>query len=251
MNIHEMLVDRNYAVDPRNANITIHQFRDRFGQHPNRKQMTLIYEKKKNASSSRQSLIGKRKRDGEKNVASSSTHKEEEEEVEEVEKVEKEDEEDDEGPIVVMFATDTKVKVGAIRDELVPLMLENDAQNAILIVQTGITASANTALKQLSPTLRIQIFLEQEMLCMSAIIHHELQPKFTVLTKKEKTAVLTRYKSKESQLPRMLQTDPIARYYGLKRGHVVKIVRASETAGRYTLYRQVVASDLKLPKMTK
>lgn len=117
-------------------------------------------------------------------------------------------------------------------------MQEENITRAIIVVQQGMTPSAKQALVDMAPKYILEQFLEAELLIN--ITEHELVPKHVLLTPEEKTELLTRYKLKESQLMRIQASDPVARYFGLKRGHVVKIIRPSETAGRYISYRLVV-----------
>ncbi|KAG5507615.1 hypothetical protein JKF63_06564 [Porcisia hertigi] len=86
--------------------------------------------------------------------------------------------------------------------------------------------------------LRFELFEEDEL--SVNITHHKLVPKHTPLSDEEIKDVLHAHALELHQLPRILSTDPVARYYGLKRGQVVRIERKSMSAGLYVTYRQVV-----------
>ena len=102
----------------------------------------------------------------------------------------------------------------------------------------GMTPSAKQSLVDMAPKYILEHFLESELLIN--LTDHELVPEHVVMTPEEKRELLLKYKLKDNQLMRIQAGDPVARYYGLKRGQVIKIIRPSETAGRYISYRLVV-----------
>lgn len=146
--------------------------------------------------------------------------------------VEKEDE--DSNQLFVFFPEDERLGVKPIKTYLDRMRAEN-VMNGIIVLRVDITPYAKQALQEMSDQFRIEHFREAELLV--DITKHQLVPEHIVLTPNEKSALLKRYRLKENQLPRIQPNDPIARYFGMKRGQVVKIVRPSETAGRYVTYR--------------
>uniref|UniRef100_A0A7N6A3C6 DNA-directed RNA polymerases I, II, and III subunit RPABC1 n=1 Tax=Anabas testudineus TaxID=64144 RepID=A0A7N6A3C6_ANATE len=127
----------------------------------------------------------------------------------------------------VFFPEEPKVGIKTIK-MYCQRMQEENITRAIIVVQMGMTPSAKQSLVDMAPKYILEQFLQQELLIN--ITEHEV-----------KSFLINVFisKLKESQLPRIQAGDPVARYFGLKRGQVVKIIRPSETAGRYITYRLV------------
>lgn len=107
----------------------------------------------------------------------------------------------------------------------------------IVIIQQPLTQYALAQLNKSSDFI-METFLENELVIN--ITKHVLVPTYILLEEHEKAELLKRFKIKEAHLPRILLNDPISRYYGLKRGNIVKVEEASEIAGKYITYRLVV-----------
>ncbi|MCD6371661.1 MAG: DNA-directed RNA polymerase subunit H [Candidatus Aenigmarchaeota archaeon] len=72
------------------------------------------------------------------------------------------------------------------------------------------------------------------------ISKHELVPKHSIVSEKEKREILKKYGVSLRQLPRILSSDPMVIKLGAKPGDIIRIERKSPTAGKTIYYRVVV-----------
>ena len=143
------------------------------------------------------------------------------------------------GTIWVEFCADRNVGIKQTR-AFAHRLNESNFSNGILITQEQPNAAALRAFDPLQEEgIEAKHFKEEDLLVN--ITKHELVPKHILLSDDEKKVLLDRYRLRETQLPRIQSDDPVARYLGLRKGQVVKIIRKSETAGRYASYRWVYA----------
>ena len=125
--------------------------------------------------------------------------------------------------------------------------LKKHAESLIIVAPNRLFANVRRDVSEVAahmdettgrPIMHMQVFEEDELVVNPT--KHETVPKHTVLSQEELAAMLKRFGTTVPQLPRMLFKDPIAQYYGLQRGEVVRIDRDSEASGPYEMYRQVI-----------
>ncbi|VVB16386.1 unnamed protein product [Arabis nemorensis] len=140
--------------------------------------------------------------------------------------------------IYVFFPEGPKVGVSVIKNDVAMKMGGDKVTRGIIIVPMPITGPAKSYLVEVNKILTIEVFEEAEL--VTNITDHKLINKYYVLDDQAKKELLTKYTVKDTQLPRILLSDPLARYYGLKRGQVVKIRRSDATSLDYYTYRYAV-----------
>ncbi len=83
-----------------------------------------------------------------------------------------------------------------------------------------------------------QIFKESTLL--EDIISHRDQPKFEVLSPKEVEQFKQEYNATDYTTKKMLKADPVAKYFALKKGDIVRIIRPSPMSGNAIDYRIIM-----------
>lgn len=137
------------------------------------------------------------------------------------------------GSLWVEFCEEPSVGIKVMRNFCIHLN-EKNFSLGILIYQTSMTPNATKLIPTVAPIV-IETFHQNDLIIN--VSHHILVPKHIKLSEEEKNELLSKYRVKLLQLLRIQKDDPISKYCGLRKGDIVKIIRNSETAGRYATYR--------------
>lgn len=143
------------------------------------------------------------------------------------------------GKVYVYFHNEnkslTKVELKNKMNKLIEQYEDDNLKLIILLKEKGIGSILKEVNKE--EYKNVEIFLNKNMIFN--ITHHQLVPKHIILNDEEIKELLEKYSTTLNKLPKLLRTDPIAKYYGMKPNQVCKIMRKSPEVGDYPYYRLV------------
>ena len=140
-------------------------------------------------------------------------------------------------PLIIHLNNEKKIGIKVIR-QLLQTMEKMQVQHGICVFLQAPTPFARRYLINLQrekPDIRIEYFFSSDM--QFDITQHKLMPKHIHLQGEKKDAVLARYGRNLALYPKILLTDPMARYLGLQKDDMVQIERVVINQGVATVYR--------------
>lgn len=136
---------------------------------------------------------------------------------------------------MLLWCIPTEGTVGvAYINQMSKAMKEEEIERGIVVTSGRYTQAAKVKATKNKIELIPRIFPSFN------IFNHKLVPKHEILSSEEREKILSEYRVQPYRLPRILASDPGVKAIGAKPGDIVRIIRDSPTAGKYTAYRYVV-----------
>ena len=145
--------------------------------------------------------------------------------------------------LVVYFAEPSKKQLGVeVFGDFLKEMNDQKSNNGIIITGSALTPATKKEISKL-PSNNIYTFMEDEMTYDPT--EHFLVPKHRALSVEEQRNFLNKNDISIDQLPTILTTDMISRYYGFQTGQVIEIKRTNlyDTIVQYSTSYRVVKDE--------
>lgn len=122
--------------------------------------------------------------------------------------------------------------------ELITILKEERMTSAYLIADAELSTEARKILQEAKAIYRIVHFTYDEL--MFNVTKHKRVPKHELLSVTEADEWLQATKLKRSQLPRILESDPQAKYHDAVHGELMRVTNPSVTVGQFPRHLVVV-----------
>ena len=141
--------------------------------------------------------------------------------------------------LLAFFPPDGKLRVSVVRD-ICEYAKECRCNHFLIVYADTITSFTRTMIMNYRSdnNCRIETFSLDQL--QYNVTEHELVPPHRVLGQEEQKHVLKKLQSKAEQLPKILASDPLVKWYGARVGQVIEIKRSSPDGFFYKAYRVVI-----------
>ena len=142
-------------------------------------------------------------------------------------------------PIYIHFHNENKSLAKSDLKNLVESLIEKYNNHEIKIIILLKEKGNGSIFKELNKEeyKHVEIFMNKNMIFN--ITHHQMVPKHSLLSSEEEEEMLEKYNTTKNKLPKILRSDPIVQYYGMKSDQICKIIRKSPEVGVSVYYRLV------------
>ncbi len=140
-----------------------------------------------------------------------------------------------EGEELLIVCWPTQGTVGVqIMGQVKKIMKDEKTEKGVIVTSGRFTQAAKTQARKKGIEVIPRLFPAFN------IFEHVFVPKHEIVGAEEREKLLNEFRVHPYQLPRIKSSDPAAKVIDAKPGDIVRIIRDSPTAGKYTSYRYVV-----------